>query len=610
MGEVIGIGEVVTRELKAEGIECGFGITGFHSEMLYALFPAYGMSLYTGRHEQWGPYAADGYAGASRKMAICYGTAGPGVTNMVSGIAQAYQNYRPMVCMCGMHTAPTDRHWALQEAYPVDILKSCCKEAYEITDADSVLYWIRRACKVAREYPPGPVVLAVKPNVLGWTKDVDEYAFTYPRDKVAYPISSAADPQAVTEAVEMILSAKRPLMFAGDGVFWAHAEEELREFVEVTQTPVSCRRAARGSVPDDHPLGVSPLSRGDIRALADLYILIGMHDSTTEGAFTTVRHGGPWADGVPFLQINEAQCDLIDFVPTKMQLLGNPKKVLKQMIECARDLLKERKPEREEWLKTIRESAKKAEADMAQKAQEQWSQSPVGGGAWKKVIRDFVNDYPETTVILDSFTGSFWASDGYICRFPGQSLDSGGWSGVGHGIPMGFGAQVARPGKPVLVIGGDGGLGISGMEIETCARYKMPVVTILWNNSQWMGPLHEFMYSALAGDNKLSPNIRYDRMFGALEWVHVEYCTKNDELRPALERSFNSGKTSLINCIVEPFHHHPWIGGVPLVYLRWYGKEPFLKYMPKISRDWVEAQGGPDKVYQEMAGRPRPPLYL
>jgi len=594
MGEVIGIGEAATRAMKEEGIEVGFGVTGFHSEMLYAMFPEYGMKLYTMRHEQAGAYAADGYAGASRKMAMCYGTAGPGVTNMTSSIAQAYQNYRPMLALCGMHGSVIDHHGTIQEAYPVEIMRSCCKFAYQINHSDTMLYWIRRACKIAREYPPGPVVLAYSPQVVGWTKDTDEYAFTYPREQVAFPSPASGDPQAVEKAVRMILDAKRPLILTGDGTYWAHAENELKEFAELTQTPVCCRRASRGSIPEGHPLVVGPGSRGPIMTNADLLIFFGMRDTVTEAHYQPYPVGAYPAD-VPVIQVNESTCDLIDFLPSPIQVIGNVKSVLKQMIECTNDLLKNRQaPQREELVREIAEVKEQWRSDMSSVGLSQMGNSPVTGDGFKQAMRSFLESAGDTTVILDSFTGSWHVSDGYYARFPGQCLDSGGWSGVGHGVAMGFGVQVAKPGHQVLVIMGDGGVGVGGMEIETCARYKMPVVTVVWNNSRWMGGIYEWLYCRLAGDNRLQQDIKYDQMFGVLEGVHSEICTTADEVRPALERAFNSGKTAVVNVLAESAGKvHPWVFGIPVQYMRWFGIERMRELLPKEFQDRIESMGGP-----------------
>jgi len=596
MGEVLGIGEYATRALREEGIEYAFVVTGIHAEMFYAMFPEYGMKAFNGRHEQWGPYACDGYAGASRKMAVCAGTAGPGATNMVSGIAQAYQNYRPMLALCGMHGPQVEGHWSLQEAQPIEIMRSVSKFAQKLESPDTVGYWIRRACSIAREYPPGPVVLAMSPAVMGWPKDADEYLFTWPRNEVAYPTRSSGDPQTVEKAVEMILNAERPFMFTGDGLYWAHGEEELREFVELTQTPVCGRRASRGSVPEDSALGVPPGSRGAVQQACDLCVLVGMRDSTTEMHYLGAPLGA-WSHDMPFIQINEAACDLIEFLPTPLAILGNPKNVLKQMTEYARELLKVKKPDREKWLGFVAECKRERTEAWAAGAKKSWKNPLITGPAWKQVCREFIEDHPETTMVLDSFSGSHWSSGGYVCRSPGQSLDTGGWGGIGHGIAMGFGIQVARPGKPVMVMVGDGGMGIGGMEIETCARYKMPVVSVVWNNSEWMAPLHDWSYKCLGADNRMQKDIKYDRMFGVLEDVYSETCTQAEEIRPALERAFDSGKTAVVNLMVDPVQAcNPGVHSMPAQYARWFGLERAREVMPPdwfdlMDEEWKEAGG-------------------
>jgi acetolactate synthase-1/2/3 large subunit len=592
MGEMIGIGEVATRMMKEEGIEVGFGVTGFHAESFYAMFPHYGMRCFTGRHEQWGPYAADGYAGASRKIAVCYGTAGPGVTNMMSGIAQAYQNYHPMLCLCGTHGASVDGHGTIQEAYPADFLKTVTKLVYHITTPEVVPYWIRRAIKSARQYPPGPVALVYPHAVVGHVRDSDDYVFTHPRDEIAYPTVTWGDREAVDKAVRMILEAKRPVILAGDGVYWAHAENNLKEFIELTQTPVACRRAARGSISEHHPLGLGAGTRSQFIESADLLVLIGMRDSVTEGHYQP-NPVGLYDANTPWIQVSESADDFIDFHRTPLQILGNARAVLQQMTESARDQVKIRKPDRQKLIDEITKARQSWLESIVSKAEADKDKGSITMDSWRGALHQFLEAAGNVTVILDSFTGSYATSDAYRATFPGQSLDSGGWAGVGHGVAMGFGVQLARPGQPVLAIMGDAGIGLGGMEIETCARYKMPVVSIIWNNSAWMSGVYETMYATMAGDNRMQKDIKYHDMFGCLEDVHSELVTRPEQLVPALEKSFNSGKTAVINVLIAKGQLHPWVEYLPASYYRAFGIERAREVLPKSNwEQGLEAVGG------------------
>jgi acetolactate synthase-1/2/3 large subunit len=167
----------------------------------------------------------------------------------------------------------------------------------------------------------------------------------------------------------------------------------------------------------------------------------------------------------------------------------------------------------------------------------------------------------DATVILDSFTMSGWMTQWLLARFPGQVIDAGPLAPVGHGIGMGIGAQLARPGKQVIVVIGDGGLGIGGWDIETALRYHLPLHTILWNNSSW-GPSFEQM-PLLKGRTdpfNMLEKIRYDEMFRVLG-CHTEYVEHPDQLVAALRRALGSGTASLVNVVGDKTIGHPRLGG-------------------------------------------------
>src|SRR4029079_10174311 len=167
-----------------------------------------------------------------------------------------------------------------------------------------------------------------------------------------------------------------------------------------------------------------------------------------------------------------------------------------------------------------------------------------------RVVRDLLDVMdPDGTIIVDIFTLSGWLSQWLAARFPGQIIDAGPLAPVGHGVGMGIGAQLARPGKQVVVVSGDGGLGIGGWDIETALRYRLPIHTVLWNNSSW-GPGFEEM-PLLKGRTdpfNMLEELRYDQMF-AVRGGHAEHVVAPDDITPALRRAFASGKASLVNVI-------------------------------------------------------------
>ena len=237
MGEMTPIGYEVSKVVKEEGVEAGFGVTGsYHTEYFLVMLPRLGIQTYSFRHEQSGAYAADGYTGCSRKVSACWGTAGPGITNAVSGVAQAYQNMRPMVFFAGRHGQLVNKHWSLQESYPQDLFKSISKWVTNIGDGRVAPYEVRKAFKIAKEFPQGPCVVCCSPTEGGWVLDKDTFAFfDIPREKIADWPHAAGDPAMVERAVDRLLKAERPFLICGDGAFYAEADAEIKEFCELLQ---------------------------------------------------------------------------------------------------------------------------------------------------------------------------------------------------------------------------------------------------------------------------------------------------------------------------------------------------------------------------------------
>jgi acetolactate synthase-1/2/3 large subunit len=217
------------------------------------------------------------------------------------------------------------------------------------------------------------------------------------------------------------------------------------------------------------------------------------------------------------------------------------------MINCAKDL--KAKPDRHEWLAFV---TKEKEADLAKTKNEVASvrkNSPIHPDFLAAEIVDFLDK--DATAILDGFSMSGWFTDKFKATFAGQLLDGATWAGVGHSVGMAIGAQLGRPGKQVVALLGDGGLGISGFDIETAARYNLPVCYIVYNNSGWMNPATQsFMVPDLKDSWCMLPDISYDKIFAEMG-CHTEFVTEPQQIKPALERSFKSGKTSVLNIIPD-----------------------------------------------------------
>jgi len=350
-------------------------------------------------------------------------------------------------------------------------------------------------------------------------------------------------PAEVERAVHMLLEAEKPIAVGGGGVYWADASEELREFVELMQIPVLTRRIGRGAVPEDHTLAFSGGYRRSIFAACDVMLLVGHELNVLEGFGQPPTYGRD----TKYIQVGEAQQDFSPLIPAKLSIWGNPKTVLRQMIDCAKPLVKN-PPKRTEWLETVT----KAREDYRNKQREEVdavrNARPINPRFMAQEVVDFLDD--SATVIYDSFTFVAFTTDRIEAKFAGQLLDAGTYGGVGHAVGMGIGAQLAKPGKQVIGLIGDAGIGIAGFDIETAARYNIPVVYFVFNNSGWIGTAFQKLISPTMDSWGMLEDIRYDKIFAEMG-CHTELVTEPEQIRPALARSFNSGKPAVINAIPD-----------------------------------------------------------
>ncbi len=545
--ELITGGEAIGQVLKEEGVKYLFGIGGGHVFPLITGIVGQGIRMIHMRHEQSGVYAADGYARSLKKVGVCFGTAGPGMTNMLSGVAQAYICRSPILCLFGQHLTSEDRREPIQEAYGAEITRTITKWSARAVDQRMLSFLTKKAMREVQIYPPGPVALEIPLNIVARRdKAASQRAFA---GNSKFPsvdsMSAAGNPASVEKVVEMILSAERPVIVAGEGVHWANASQELQDLVRLLQIPVLTRRIARGAVPETDPLAFSSRTRDGVLKNADLAVAIGLRIGYLEGY-------GRWARRLPkFVQINESDAEIKNEVPTDVAIVGNPRIVLRQMIEILR-----RNPEKiqvkTEWIRTVQAIKNEAQEKSRQEAASYRQNKPIHPAYLAQEVVDFLDE--SATIVYDAFTGTYYLTDRIRSTFPGKILDAGEHAGVGHGIGMGIGAQLARPGKQVLVFMGDGGMGIGGMDIETAVRCNLPVVFLVNNNSAWMAGSFDMYFRTYLGEENnwsITPGVRYDKMFEATG-CHGENVEKPEEIRPALERAFSSGKPAVINVFVDP----------------------------------------------------------
>lgn len=548
-------GVLIGRILKEQNVQYMFAVNGGHTFPILANLRENGVKLIHMRHEQATAYAADAYARVTGQPGVCCVTAGCGLTNAVTGLCGAALTNSSVVCLSGQHPTTEDYIGSFQEAYGSDVVNSFAKFGKRVLDWTTIEVDLRQAFREAKNPPQGVSMLEIPTNILYHTDDETKQrrgAKVYDTDA----IRSQGDPRSIEKTAELLFSAQRPLIAGGDGLFWSNAQEELKELAELTSTPVYCRRAGQGALDEDSPLAIRGAWKKPFTGNADLVLAVGFRFWSGE------KFGEPptWTDKATYVQVDTDPQRVGWHVPAEVGIVGDPKLVLRQIIDAIKDLKLDFSAKRESpWLQQMLEVRRNYERMISERAAKTHSDVPIHPDRLTKDLVSVIDT--DATLIIDSFTLSGYTSQWFTAHTTGQIVDAGPLAPVGHGVGMGIGAQLGRPGKQVIIISGDGGLGIGGMDMETAVKYDIPIICLLWNNSSW-GPSFEQM-PLLKGRTDpfdMVPNIRYDKVFEPMG-VHTEHAETPDEIIPALERALTSGKTSLINVLGDKRFGHPSLGG-------------------------------------------------
>jgi acetolactate synthase I/II/III large subunit len=389
---------------------------------------------------------------------------------------------------------------------------------------------------------PGPTFLEMPMDVLNNFADTDTYFDPGEPANYRYGGRSAPDPDLVLKAAELLEGAQRPVVMAGTAVWWCDAVEPLRLLAERIQAPVFLNGAGRGCLPPTHPLFFSAARRKALEG-ADTILAIG-----TRMDFR-LNHGQP-----PLIPA-EANVIWFDLAAedigvnrgAAVGLVGDVGLSMSQVTEATKPLVPKDHTEGE-WLAYIRSEERKAlerdEAAMNSDA------VPIHPMRFCREIRDFINE--DTTVVGDGGDIVSYGAKVINVSQPGYWLDAGPMGTLGAGTGFAMAAQIARPGKKVLILHGDGAFGLNGMEFESMVRQKLPIVSIIGNDGAWGQIKHpQRAITGHATAAELAPGIRYDKMVEALGG-YGELVERPEDIRPALERAFASGLPACVNVLIDP----------------------------------------------------------
>ncbi len=523
-------GQIVAQVLKSRGVGQIFTLSGGHLFSIYDGCRAEGIGIVDVRHEQTAVFAAEGLAKATRGLGVAALTAGPGVTNGISAIAGAQANCSPVSVLGGR--APELR-WgsgSLQEIDHLPFVSPLVKSAATVKEPGRIAAMTAAALDLALAAPSGPTFLDYPLDVV----------FTEAEAEIPAPaVAPAAAPgEGVEEAAALLAAAERPAIMAGTGLYWGHGEGELRALAEALGIPVFLNGLGRGCLPADHELAFSR-ARGAALQGADVALVVGVPMDFRLG------FGGSFGEETKIVRLDVADNELTANRAPEVDVVGDVRASLAAIREAAAG---GGEPRSGRWLEELR--AIEAEKRAAERAELDDPRSPLHP---VRIYRE-LGEVLDRDAIVVGDGGDFVS---YAGRFvdtyePGCWMDPGPFGCLGAGPGQAIGAKVAHPDRQVCLLLGDGAFGFAGMEFDTMARHGLGVVGVMGNNGIWALEHHpmKFLYGySVAAE--LRPETRYDELVESLGCDGV-LVREPSELRPALERAFESGRPTLVNVLTDP----------------------------------------------------------
>jgi len=522
--------------LHRERVEVIFGIPGG------ALLPIYD-ELYDSdirhilvRHEQAAAHAADGYARATGKVGICMATSGPGATNLVTGIANAYMDSVPMVAFTGQVPTSMIGNDAFQEANITGITLPITKHNYLVKDAKMLPNIMREAFYIASTGRPGPVLVDLPKDV-----QTEEIKFEYPNNiKLrGYRPTSKGHPLQIKRAAKAIMEAERPIIYAGGGVVISGAHTELRSLAETIMAPVTTTLLGIGTFPETHPLSLGMVGMHGAKYAnyamteSDLIIAVGARfDDRVTGRLDS------FAPNAKVIHIDIDPAEISKNVAAHIPIVGDAKNILKELIKEIK-----RKP-KSKWLEKIEKWKKEFPLEYDRKSKELKPQY---------VVEQIYDMCPDAIIATEVGQNQMWAAQYFKFTRPRTFISSGGLGTMGYGFPAAIGAKVGCPDKTVIDIAGDGSFLMNSQELATAVINDIPVKVAILNNKflgmvrQWQELFYGKRYSATRLDT--SPDFpKLAEAYGALG-IKV---TKPGEVRSAIKEALDSDKPAVIDFQIAP----------------------------------------------------------
>jgi len=531
----ITVAEALVRCLEQEGVEIVFGIPGG------AILPVYDALRHSSirhilvRHEQAAAHAADGYARVTGKVGVCVATSGPGATNLVTGIANAYMDSVPMIIITGQVATSLVGTDAFQEVDITGITLPITKHNFLVKDPAALPVIVKKAFIIASTGRPGPVLIDIP-------KDIAEtrIKFKYPKtvELPGYKPTYRGHPSMVQQAARMIMESERPVIYAGGGVRIANAAPELLQLAETISAPVTHTLMGLGCFPGNHPLFLGMLGLHGTRyanqAVTECDCLIAVGARFDDRVVSKVSGFAPTAK---IIHIDIDPAEIGKNVRTHLPIVGDVKNVLGAILP----LLK--KKENAAWVARVQQLKK----DYALRYKREGMLKP-------QYVLEKLNEFKDDDAIVVTDVGQhqMWAAQYMRFKEPRSFLSSGGLGAMGFCLPAALGAKLGAPDRTVIVVIGDGGIQMNMQELGTAAEHKLPLKIIILNN-QRLGMVRQ-LQEFYCDKRYFAVDFHFDLDFAALARLYgmEGYTVKTEEqLLEILPRALSSPEGVIVNCIVD-----------------------------------------------------------
>ncbi len=544
--------------LKKEGVDEIFGYPGGVILTIYeALYNCKEIKHYLVRHEQAAIHAAEGYARVTGRAGVALVTSGPGATNAITGIANAYYDGYPLVVFTGQVGSSQIGNDAFQEADIVGITRSCCKHNYLVKDVKDLSRIIKEAFHIATTGKPGPVVVDMPKDILSASTE-----FVWP-DKIKLPGYNPnynGHPKQISKALELLCDAERPVIIAGGGIVASEAMDELKQLADKLNVPVANTLMAKGAYPEDDPKSLGMLGmHGNFwtnHAVTNCDVLFAIGTRFNDRITGCLKR---FARDAQIIHVDIDPCSINKNVKVDIPIIGDAKNVMKAMLEDFNsheyDINYEVK---QSWLEQINDWRNK-------RPSLECSTEKLSAVTVIKKIYEYTKDM-DPIVATEVGQHQMWAAQLWKFNKPRRFVTSGGLGTMGFGFPAAMGASVALKDRLILNIAGDGSIQMNIQELATCVEYNLPVINIIINNGylgmvrQWQEKLYDKHYS----ETKISgPDfVKVAEAYGARGFR----VTKEDEIIPVMKEAIECKQPVFIDFVVEECEMvYPWVlAGNPL----------------------------------------------